>query len=152
MRAAIALQPPAAPARLQRLTAARAALPCPPVTAAAQQRAGKLRWAAPADRAPAAGQGAAAAAATGRRLGLRCSSSAQPATGSMDQLDTVSEVARQNLKKAANACRRYGWISFWVQLVLNSVAAVVLLFSLAFTSQVRLGSRCVCAARGASPL
>ncbi|PSC68634.1 TIC chloroplastic-like [Micractinium conductrix] len=47
----------------------------------------------------------------------------------------VSEVARQNLKKAAVACRRYGWISFWVQLVLNTVAAVVLLFSLAFTSQ-----------------
>lgn len=48
----------------------------------------------------------------------------------------VSEVARQNLKKAAIACRRYGWISFWVQLVLNTVAAIVLLFSLAFTSQV----------------
>lgn len=48
----------------------------------------------------------------------------------------VSEVARQNLKKAATACRRYGWISFWVQLVLNTVAAIVLLFSLAFTSQV----------------
>lgn len=47
----------------------------------------------------------------------------------------VSEVARQNLKKAAVACRRYGWIAFWVQLVLNTVAAVVLLFSLAFTSQ-----------------
>lgn len=47
----------------------------------------------------------------------------------------VSEVARQNLKKAATACRRYGWISFWVQLVLNTVAAIVLLFSLAFTSQ-----------------
>lgn len=53
-----------------------------------------------------------------------------------DGLLDVSEVARQNLKKAANACRRYGWLSFWVQLVLNTVAAVVLLFSLAFTSQV----------------
>jgi hypothetical protein len=58
--------------------------------------------------------------------------------GSAEAKLDVSEVARQNLKKAASACRRYGWLSFWVQLVLNTVAAVVLLFSLAFTSQARL--------------
>ena len=33
--------------------------------------------------------------------------------------------------------RRYGWISFWVQLTLSVVSAVILLFSVAFTSQVR---------------
>lgn len=53
----------------------------------------------------------------------------------------VSEVARENLKKAATACRRYGWISFWTQLVLTTIAAVILLFSMAFTAQVGLGSR-----------
>lgn len=63
---------------------------------------------------------------------------AAAAAGGGDGLLDVSEVARQNLRKAANACRRYGWLSFWVQLVLNTVAAVVLLFSLAFTSQVGL--------------
>ncbi len=46
-------------------------------------------------------------------------------------------MARENLKKAANACRRYGWISFWTQLVLTTIAAVILLFSMAFTAQVR---------------
>ncbi|KAG7671763.1 hypothetical protein KSW81_004649 [Nannochloris sp. 'desiccata'] len=49
--------------------------------------------------------------------------------------DPVTEVARQNLSTAANACRRYGWIAFWVQLVLTSVASVIVLFSMAFTSQ-----------------
>ena len=49
----------------------------------------------------------------------------------------MSEVARENLKKAANACRRYGWISFWTQLVLTTIAAVILLFSMAFTAQVK---------------
>lgn len=32
--------------------------------------------------------------------------------------------------------RRYGWISFWTQLVLTTIAAVILLFSMAFTAQV----------------
>lgn len=50
-------------------------------------------------------------------------------------LPDVSEVARQNLKRAANACRRYGWLSFWVQLVMTTIATVILLFSMAFTSQ-----------------
>lgn len=147
MRAAMALQPAAAPARLQRPTAAPAAQQRAPAPLAAQQRVGSSRWAAQAGLPLAAGWGggAAATAAAGRRLVLRCSSSAQPAAASTEPLDSVSEVARQNLKKAANSCRRYGWISFWVQLVLNSVAAVVLLFSLAFTSQVRRGSTCCCA-------
>lgn len=139
MRASIALQPAVAaqrcPSRLQRPRAAAAALQRAPAPAAAPQTVG-LRWAAQPDRPLAAGPAAAtAAAAAGRRLSLRCSASAQPVAASAEPLDTVSEVARQNLKKAANSCRRYGWISFWVQLVLNSVAAVVLLFSLAFTSQ-----------------
>lgn len=47
----------------------------------------------------------------------------------------MSEVAKENLAKAANACRRYGWISFWTQLVLSTISAIILLFSLAFTSQ-----------------
>lgn len=150
MRAALALQPAAAPARLQRPTAAPAAQQRAPAPVAAQQRVGSSRWAAQAGLPLAAGRGGAATAtaAAGRRLSLRCSSSAQPAAASTEPLDMVSEVARQNLKKAANSCRRYGWISFWVQLVLNSVAAVVLLFSLAFTSQVRQGSACCCALAG----
>lgn len=49
--------------------------------------------------------------------------------------DTISDAARQNLITAANACRRYGWLAFWVQLVLTSVAAVIILFSMAFTIQ-----------------
>jgi hypothetical protein len=49
--------------------------------------------------------------------------------------DILSEVARLNLKNAANACRRCGWLSFWVQLILTTVAAVIILFSLAFTAQ-----------------
>jgi hypothetical protein len=35
---------------------------------------------------------------------------------------------------------RYGWIGFWVQLTLSVVSGVILLFSVAFTSQVRAGS------------
>lgn len=50
-------------------------------------------------------------------------------------LDPISEVARQNLMSAAFACRRGGWLAFWVQLVLSSVAGVIVLFSMAFTSQ-----------------
>ena len=155
MRASIALQPAVAaqrcPSRLQRPRAAAAALQRAPAAAAASQTVG-LRWAAQPDRPLAAGPAAAAvAAAGGRRLSLRCSASAQPVAASAEPLDTVSEVARQNLKKAANACRRYGWISFWVQLVLNSVAAVVLLFSLAFTSQVCVRGSSNCAHAGCHP-
>lgn len=48
----------------------------------------------------------------------------------------VSEAARKALNRAADACRRVGWISFWVQLSLSVVSAGILLFSVAFTSQV----------------
>ena len=65
--------------------------------------------------------------------------SVKVATSSMDATatasDPVSEVARQNLSTAANACRRYGWVAFWVQLVLTTVASVIVLFSMAFTAQ-----------------
>lgn len=50
-------------------------------------------------------------------------------------LPDVSEVARQNLNKAATACHRYGWLGFWVQLVLSSTASVIMLFSMGYTSQ-----------------
>jgi hypothetical protein len=33
--------------------------------------------------------------------------------------------------------RRYGWLAFWIQLTLSIVSGVILLFSVAFTSQVR---------------
>lgn len=49
--------------------------------------------------------------------------------------DPISEVARQNLRDASNACRRYGWLAFWGQLILTTVAAIIVLFSMAFTSQ-----------------
>ena len=47
----------------------------------------------------------------------------------------IPDVARQNLESAWSVCKQYGWISFWFQLVLTIVAAVVVLFSMAFTSQ-----------------
>eukprot|EP00983_Pelagomonas_calceolata_P115722 1160228-Pelagomonas_calceolata.AAC.3 len=40
--------------------------------------------------------------------------------------------------RATRAVQRYGWISFWVQLSLSVVSAVILLFSVAFTSQVEM--------------
>lgn len=48
----------------------------------------------------------------------------------------VSDVARRALDSAAQATRQVGWISFWVQLSLSIVSAIILLFSVAFTSQV----------------
>lgn len=47
----------------------------------------------------------------------------------------IPDVARQNLESAWSVCKRYGWISFWFQLILTIVSAVVILFSMAFTSQ-----------------
>eukprot|EP00879_Flechtneria_rotunda_P021945 GHRR01023142.1.p1 GENE.GHRR01023142.1~~GHRR01023142.1.p1 ORF type:complete len:290 (+),score=44.26 GHRR01023142.1:450-1319(+) len=47
----------------------------------------------------------------------------------------LGEAARQSLAKATNALRRYGWIGFWSQLSLSVVSGVILLFSVAFTSQ-----------------
>eukprot|EP00887_Chlorella_sp_A99_P005182 scaffold1.g5182.t1 len=83
-----------------------------------------------------------------RALSVRVSAAAggggavPPTVSTVDEsLPDVSEVARQNLERAANACRRYGWLSFWVQLVLTTIATVILLFSMAFTSQARAGGR-----------
>lgn len=53
---------------------------------------------------------------------------------------SISEPARKNLANAAAACRRFGWLSFWTQLTLSIVSAIILLFSVAFTSSVRLAS------------
>lgn len=47
----------------------------------------------------------------------------------------LPEVARQNLESAYFLCRRFGWFSFWYQLSLTTVAAIVTLFSMAFSSQ-----------------
>ncbi len=49
----------------------------------------------------------------------------------------MGEAARKALARATNAVRRYGWLSFWAQLTLSVVGGVILLFSVAFTSQVR---------------
>lgn len=53
--------------------------------------------------------------------------------------EVVSDIARKNLEMAANACRRCGWLAFWVQLVLNTVAAVIVIFSLAFATTSNAG-------------
>jgi len=46
----------------------------------------------------------------------------------------VSEAARTRLFRAADACRKVGWASFWTQLSLSLVSAGILLFSVAFTA------------------
>ncbi|MEO2192942.1 MAG: DUF3611 family protein [bacterium] len=51
------------------------------------------------------------------------------------QQGSLPEVARQNLESAYFLCRRFGWFSFWYQLSLTTVAAIVTLFSMAFSSQ-----------------
>jgi hypothetical protein len=56
--------------------------------------------------------------------------------GGPDSSGRLGEAARQSLAKATSAMRRYGWIGFWVQLTLSVVSGVILLFSVAFTSQV----------------
>ena len=50
----------------------------------------------------------------------------------------MSEPAKKSLDRTANACHRVGWLSFWAQLSLSVVSAGILLFSVAFTSQVSL--------------
>ncbi|EFJ52038.1 hypothetical protein VOLCADRAFT_87168 [Volvox carteri f. nagariensis] len=47
----------------------------------------------------------------------------------------MGEAARRALSRATGAVRRYGWLSFWAQLTLSVVGGVILLFSVAFTSQ-----------------
>jgi hypothetical protein len=46
----------------------------------------------------------------------------------------LGEAARASLARATRAMRRFGWIGFWAQLTLSVVGAVILLFSVAFTS------------------
>lgn len=75
----------------------------------------------------------------------------EPASSSGSAEVQMSEVAKENLAKAANACRRYGWISFWTQLVLSTISAIILLFSLAFTSQVHTALLCLQKKRAARP-
>ncbi|KAL6778427.1 hypothetical protein ACKKBF_B14750 [Auxenochlorella protothecoides x Auxenochlorella symbiontica] len=58
-----------------------------------------------------------------------------PAASPPPTLDPEVEDARERLRRAALSCSRWGWLSFWVQLVLCTVAAVITLFSMAFTSQ-----------------
>jgi len=62
----------------------------------------------------------------------------QPAVEA-DSAALVSEAAKKALARATNAMRRVGWFSFWSQLTLSVVSAGILLFSAAFTSQVRSG-------------
>ena len=49
----------------------------------------------------------------------------------------MADSARKALSRATRAVKRYGWFSFWVQLTLSVVSGVILLFSVAFTAQVR---------------
>ena len=60
----------------------------------------------------------------------------------LDDTPAINEAARKALSKAAVACRRIGWFSFWTQLSLSIVSAGILLFSVAFTSQVRHSAGC----------
>eukprot|EP00882_Tetradesmus_deserticola_P004269 GHRQ01004509.1.p1 GENE.GHRQ01004509.1~~GHRQ01004509.1.p1 ORF type:complete len:294 (+),score=104.70 GHRQ01004509.1:151-1032(+) len=55
--------------------------------------------------------------------------------GAPDSTGKLGEAARSSLSKATQAMSRYGWIGFWVQLTLSVVSGVILLFSVAFTSQ-----------------
>ena len=59
-----------------------------------------------------------------------------PSSFGADSSGRLGEAARQSLSKATNAMRRYGWMGFWIQLTLSVVSGVILLFSVAFTSQV----------------
>ncbi len=80
-----------------------------------------------------------------RRVALNTGSfddAASSATGEQPQQQqqqqqegSLPEVARQNLESAYSLCRRFGWFSFWYQLSLTTVAAIVTLFSMAFSSQ-----------------
>ncbi len=63
------------------------------------------------------------------------SSSAAGQQQQQQQQGSLPEVARQNLESAYFLCRRFGWFSFWYQLSLTTVAAIVTLFSMAFSSQ-----------------
>ena len=55
---------------------------------------------------------------------------------SAESVVPVTDLAKRALNCAANSTRQIGWFSFWTQLALSIVSAVILLFSVAFTSQV----------------
>eukprot|EP01023_Acetabularia_acetabulum_P069192 TRINITY_DN9966_c0_g1_i1.p1 TRINITY_DN9966_c0_g1~~TRINITY_DN9966_c0_g1_i1.p1 ORF type:complete len:303 (-),score=17.59 TRINITY_DN9966_c0_g1_i1:1101-1874(-) len=46
----------------------------------------------------------------------------------------LESTARQSLINAAKSMRNLGWVSFWCQLALSLVSAVILLFSVGFTT------------------
>lgn len=64
--------------------------------------------------------------------------------GGPDSTGKLGEAARSSLSKATQAMSRYGWIGFWVQLTLSVVSGVILLFSVAFTSQVCMHAWTAC--------
>lgn len=70
-----------------------------------------------------------------RRASVKVAAAAAAAAAPVPTEVEVSEVAKQNLKRAAESCRHYGWVSFWCQLTLTVVSSTILLFSVAFTSQ-----------------
>jgi hypothetical protein len=49
----------------------------------------------------------------------------------------LSDDQRRSLLYSAQALKRWGWVSFWIQLALSLTSTGVLLFSVAFTSTVR---------------
>lgn len=49
----------------------------------------------------------------------------------------LPDAARKSLGRATRALKRYGWMGFWCQLAVSIVSGIILLFSVAFTSQVR---------------
>lgn len=61
-----------------------------------------------------------------------------PSAPPSEVVDRMGEAARKALQRATQAVTRYGWMSFWVQLTMSVVSGLVLLFSVAMTSPVRL--------------
>ena len=61
---------------------------------------------------------------------------AYPSAPELPPREEITEAAKRALTTATTAVKRLGWISFWVQMTLSVVSAVILLFSVAFTSQV----------------
>lgn len=49
--------------------------------------------------------------------------------------ETEIEGARERLAFAAKACARWGWLSFWLQLILATASSVILLLSLILDPQ-----------------
>eukprot|EP00891_Asterochloris_glomerata_P009103 jgi/Astpho2/9103/Aster-02756 len=72
---------------------------------------------------------------SGSSTSFRPGAQESPQGGSGSSGSLLPDPARRNLQSAAAACRRFGWIGFWSQLTLSIVSAIILLFSVAFTSQ-----------------